>query len=185
MKTEYTCNCMTYRQRKYINSPNDLGKYLQLTKELTENGFLILTGDFGDNSDFYEKEFQCPICGQEFVLECEAYHGSGGSFGLKSKITSEHLRKIDHLCQRNRIEETYRGPDIYDKTKKGEWVYYDCFFDEPKIREKFKLPQTVKYYEYDGRVAGQESGFIDELTNDAVLGNHPLYGRNRNRKKID
>ena len=182
---DINCNCKTYRQRKYIKSPDDLRMYLKLTKELTEKGFLKLIGDFGDNSDYYQKEFQCSNCGQEFVLECEAYHGSGGSFGQKSKMTSEHLIKIDYLCRSNRIEETYRGKDIYDDKKKGEWVYFDCYFDEQKIRQRFNLPKTVKYYEYDGRVAGQESGFIDELTNDAVLGNHPLYGKNRNRKKIE
>ena len=185
MKTESTCICKTYRQRKYIKSPDELGQFLKLSKQLIEDGLLKLTGDFGDNSDYFQKEFVCTLCQQEFVLECEAYHGSGGSFGQKSKMTSEHLIKIDYLCRRNRIEETYRGSDIYDETKQGEWVYFDCFFDEQKIRERFSLPQTVKYYEYDGKVAGQESGFVDELTNDAVLGNHPLYGQNRNRKKID
>ena len=103
----------------------------------------------------------------------------------KSKITSEHIIKIDYLCQSKRIEETYRGKDIYDESKKGEWVYFDCYFNELTIREKFNLPATVKYYEYDGKSAGQESGFIDELTNDAVLGNHPFYAQKRNRKKIE
>lgn len=162
-----------------------LSHFLKFTKQLIEDGVLKLIGDFGDNSDYFQKEFVCTFCGQEFVFECEAYHGIGGSFGQKSKITSEHLRKIDYLCQSNRIEEIYRGSGNYDKSKKGEWVYFDCFFDEQKIRERFNLPQTIKYYEYDGKVAGQESGFVDELTNDAVFGNHPLYGQNRNRKKIN
>jgi hypothetical protein len=182
---DINCNCKTYKQKKYIKSPDDLRKFLKLTKELVENGNFKLTADLGDNSDYYQKEFACTDCGEEFLLECEAYHGSGGSFGKKSKITSEHIIKIDYLCQSKRIEETYRGKDIYDESKKGEWVYFDCYFDELTIREKFNLPATVKYYEYDGKSAGQESGFIDELTNDAVLGNHPFYAQKRNRKKIE
>ena len=102
-----------------------------------------------------------------------------------SKIKSEHIQKIVFLCQENNVEEIYRGKDFYNQTKEGEWVYFDCYFDENKIREKLDLPSTVKYYEYDGRVSGQESGFIDEQTNDAVLGNHPLYGMKLNKKKIE
>jgi len=103
----------------------------------------------------------------------------------KSKIKSEHIQKIVSLCQENGVEEIYRGKDIYDTVRKGEWVYFDCYFDENKIREKLELPGIIKYYEYDGGVAGQESGFIDELTNDAVLGNHPLYGMKKDKKKIE
>ena len=102
-----------------------------------------------------------------------------------SSIRSEHIKKIVSLCLENGVEEIYRGKDIYDATREGEWVYFDCYFDENRIREKLALPGTVKYYEYDGRVAGQESGFIDKFTNDAVLGNHPLYGMNRNKKRIE
>ena len=104
---------------------------------------------------------------------------------MTSAIKSEHILKIVRLCQENGVAEIYRGKDFYDQTREGEWVYFDCWFDENKIREKFSLPDTVKYYEYDGRAAGQESGFVDEQTNDAVLGYHPLYGMNRNAKRIE
>jgi hypothetical protein len=103
----------------------------------------------------------------------------------KSKIKSEYIRKIIFLCKEHRVKEIYRGKNPYDQTKEGEWVYFDCYFDENKIREKFNLPDTVTYYEYDGRASGQESGFFDEQTNEAVLGNHPLYGIKMNIKKIE
>jgi len=103
---------------------------------------------------------------------------------INPAIKSEHIQKIVCLCRENSVEEVYRGKSLYDRTQEGEWVYFDCYFDENRIRERLNLPESVRYYEYDGRVSGQESGFIDEQTNDAVLGNHPLYGMKNNKKRI-
>ncbi|MEX1191561.1 MAG: hypothetical protein WEA99_06270 [Brumimicrobium sp.] len=178
------CQCDKIKNRKYISSPDQLGEALAYAKELQNNNVIELLTDEGDNSDYFHKTYKCTKCNTNFLLSCEAYHGSGGSFGLNSHIKSEYISRIDYLCQRHRSPEKYRGNDIYDSSKNGEWVYYDCYFDEKSIRERFKLPQHVKYYVYDGRVAGQESGFIDEQTNDAVLGCHPYYARKNNLKLI-
>jgi len=178
------CQCDEIKKRKYIVSPNQLGEILSYAREFQTKGILELLTDEGDNSDYYHKTYRCKKCNRIFLLSCEAYHGSGGSFGLKPNIKSEYIARIDYLCQKKRCPENYRGNDVYDSTKKGEWVYYDCYFDEQSIREKFKLPSYIKYYEYDGRASGQESGFIDERTNDSVLGSHPKYARKQNLKLI-
>ncbi len=178
------CQCDKIKARKYITSPDQLGEMLSYAKQLLDQNIIELLTDEGDNSDYFHKTYKCLKCETEFLLSCEAYHGSGGSFGLNTKIKSEYISRIDYLCQSNRSPEKYRGKDIYDSTKKGEWVYYDCYFDEKTIREKFKLPEYIKYYEYDGRASCQESGFIDERTNDAVLGNHPEYAKRKKLKLI-
>lgn len=100
-------------------------------------------------------------------------------------MTSEHLIKLEQFCQENKIAETYRGENPYDNSKPGEWVYFDCYFDAEKIRARFNFPDTIKYHEYDGLSAGQESGFVDDLTNDAVLGNHPYYDKQGNKKRLE
>jgi len=107
------------------------------------------------------------------------------SKNVNSKVKSEHIQKIVFLCQQNNVEELYDGKDIYNQTKEGEWMFFDCYFDEKKLRKRLNLPDIVRYYEYDGRTSGQESGFIDEHTNDAVLGYHPLYGKIFDKKKIE
>ena len=41
---DINCNCKTYKKKKYIKSPEDLGKFLKLTKELVENGYNFIAG---------------------------------------------------------------------------------------------------------------------------------------------
>ena len=94
----------------------------------------------------------------------------------------EHLIELENELKLIDIKENSRGEAWSANCR--EWVYYDCYFNEESIRTRFKLPPTVKYYEYDGRTAGQECGFIDELTNDAVLGNTTALGIKGNKKQI-
>jgi hypothetical protein len=69
-------------------------------------------------------------------------------------MKSEYTSRIDDLCQKNKIIETYRGKDIYNPKKMGNGFIMNVIFDPIKIKEKFKLPNHIKYWEYDGRSTG-------------------------------
>lgn len=178
------CKCQAYACREYITTKKQLQQFLKLTSWLMERGSFILEQDPCKNPDIYFKIFKCSSCGETFQLDFQTNPLSVGSFGLKPKITSEHLIKLDQYCQKRLIKELSRSKNDREGIC-GEMVYYDCYFDAEKIKKRFNLPKIITYFEYDGKMAGQESGFVDETTNDAILGSHPLYGKRRNLKKLE
>ena len=44
--------------------------------------------DVGPLDDFLLYRFRCSDCGQNFLLEAETYHGSGGSWGKSAPLGS-------------------------------------------------------------------------------------------------
>lgn len=76
---------------------------------------------------------------------------------------------------------TYRG-DPYGQGL--DWVYFDCFFSEAAVRERFRLGPEVRYVAYDGRAAGQEAGFYELGSGFGVMGHHPDYGRAGGKPEI-
>jgi len=65
-----------------------------------------------------------------------------------------------------------------------DWIYFDCYFHEAAVRQRFGLGPDVTYTAYDGRVAGQEAGFYDPSTGFGLMGHHPDYGRNNGKAEI-
>lgn len=180
------CKCQAYAPREYITTIKQLQQFLKLTSWLMERGSFILEQDLSKSPDVYFKVFKCSSCGETFQLDFQTNQLSVGSFGLQPKITSEHLIKLDQYCQKRSIKELSRSRSKNEREDIcGEIVSYDCYFDAEKIKKRFNLPKTITYFEYDGKMAGQESGFIDETTKDAILGSHPLYGKRRNLIKLE
>lgn len=172
------CKCFNYNKLSgYITSLKDRKRYCILAKQLANEGILKEVSGSINNYDF-EKKYVCNFCGKTFESINDLIES-------KSRMVSEHIKKIDKLCRANNVEETYRGTDTYNSSKTGEWVYYECYFDEQKIRERLNLPTTIKYIEYRERFSADESGFLDELTNDAILGYHPYTGKMANKKLIE
>jgi hypothetical protein len=172
------CGCYNYDKLSgHLASSNDRKRYCILANQLVVKGVLKEINNESNSYDF-DRKYVCNFCHKKFASINELIE-------KKSKIVSEHIKKIDRVCRENNVEETYRGKSTFDSSAIGEWVYYDCYFDEQKLRERLKLPSTVKYYEYYGRFSGDENGFLDELTNDAVLGVHPYFGKSANKKVIE
>ena len=61
------------------------------------------------------------------------------------------------------------GPDF------GTWFQSPCTFDEPSLRERLKLDDSVQFTEYDVRVAGSDATFYCEKCKRAITGMHPRY----------
>jgi len=59
----------------------------------------------------------------------------------------------------------------------GLWCACNCVFDEPSLRARLKLPATIRYDEYDGRVAGSDATFFCPECKRAIMGIHPNYAR--------
>jgi hypothetical protein len=89
-------------------------------------------------------------------------------------------RLVAHL-QRLGFAPTYRGAPYGQGL---DWTYYDCYFDEAAVRQRFSLGAEVRYVAYDGRVAGQEAGFYDPVTGFGIMGHHPHYGRAGGKSEI-
>jgi hypothetical protein len=88
----------------------------------------------------------------------------------------EHLKPLENDLMKESIRLTFRGkPWSYNC---NEWVYFDCFLDRKAIEQKYQFPSFISYHEYDGRVAGQEAGFVCEKCKTAVMGVHKLYSTN-------
>ncbi len=85
-------------------------------------------------------------------------------------MVCEHLRDLENELISSNIRETYRGQAWSRNCR--EWVYFDVYLDLEKLRKRFRLDKCVKDHEHFGTHDGQESGFICEIHNDAVMGIH-------------
>lgn len=95
-------------------------------------------------------------------------------------MVCEHLLSLDQQLQALGIGVQWRGKSWWNPgASSGEWVYYDCYLDRVALRNRLGLPGFVEDSEYDGRHAGQESGFICRQCNSAVMGNHSHYANGK------
>lgn len=83
----------------------------------------------------------------------------------------EHLEELDKALKEKQIKETFRGQPWSNNCR--EWVYYDCFLDVERLRERFALPAFVVAYSNDDPRSGLEAGLVCDLCKDAVVGAHP------------
>jgi len=95
---------------------------------------------------------------------------------MKSNIC-EHLKPLENDLISKSMELTFRGKPWGDNCK--EWVYFNCYLDRRAIEKKYNFPAFITYHEYDGRVAGQEAGFVCKKCHDAVMGIHKSYSKNK------
>ena len=88
----------------------------------------------------------------------------------------EHLQPLERELIEAGIPETFRGRAWTSHCR--EWVYFDCFLDLRRLRERLSLPEFVVDHEHLGTHDGQEAGFVCEKCQDAIMGVHKQYRRN-------
>jgi hypothetical protein len=89
-------------------------------------------------------------------------------------LTCSHLRPLERELRDAGCPVEYEGQSWWGPSR-GAWVYFRCFLEEGALRRRFRLPDSVGYSEYDGRVAGQEAGFVCSGCESAVMGVHQNY----------
>lgn len=92
--------------------------------------------------------------------------------------TCEHLKILEKYLRDKNIPIEYEGV-WWGGSSQTYSIYFDCYLDEKSLRRKFKLGKEVVYYEYDGRAAGQEAGFMCSICKCCIAGNHKLYSENK------
>jgi hypothetical protein len=70
----------------------------------------------------------------------------------------EHLRLLETAIASKGIRETFRGQAWSNNCR--EWVYFDCYIDQEKVRSNFALPDCVQEHSHRGTHDGEESGFV-------------------------
>ena len=90
-------------------------------------------------------------------------------------ITCPYLQPLERELREAGCSVEYEGRSWWEASSRGMWVYFRCFLDEAALRRRLNLPESISYSEYDGRVAGQEAGFICRECESAVMGGHSRY----------
>ncbi|MCB1213885.1 MAG: hypothetical protein KDK66_00275 [Deltaproteobacteria bacterium] len=100
-------------------------------------------------------------------------------------MTCLHLAPFEEEILSKNIRETYRGQAWGDDT--GEWVYFDCVFkDLDAVIQRLKLdPNLIKIHSHLGTHSGQEYGLICEACKTGVMGLHPEWIKQNQRKIIE
>lgn len=88
--------------------------------------------------------------------------------------TCEHLQALEEAIASSGIAIAAKGDWWGSGSSRN--IYFNCVLDSSAIREQFKLPEFVEWYEYDGRVAGQEAGFHCKKCNSLLVGGLAEYG---------
>jgi predicted RNA-binding Zn-ribbon protein involved in translation (DUF1610 family) len=89
--------CDDLCQEVPIRTPGELEKVVRVARASLEDGTIaeITSGEEstllstltheGPLPDIIRSEFRCRECGEVFLLRCETYHGSGGSWSHTSR----------------------------------------------------------------------------------------------------
>jgi hypothetical protein len=85
-------------------------------------------------------------------------------------MVCEHLQQLEQAIIKAGIKETFRG-QAWTKNCR-EWVYFDCYLDHESIKKRFSLSDHIVEHEHRGTHDGQESGFVCENCNDAIMGHY-------------
>jgi hypothetical protein len=89
-------------------------------------------------------------------------------------MTCVHLAALERELDAQGIPlgdggESPYGPDW------GTWFEVSSTFDAGSLRARLKIPETVTYVEYDGRVAGTDATWYCPDCKRAIMGLHPRY----------
>ena len=88
-------------------------------------------------------------------------------------LTCVHLQNVEAAVRAAKIEIECEGD--WWGTGVELSVYFKCRLDHSKIHSEFDLPECVEWTEYDGRVAGHESGLCCTECKSFLVGAHPNY----------
>lgn len=83
-------------------------------------------------------------------------------------MVCEHLSELESALLDSGVRVTFRGQAWSDNCR--EWVYFDCFLNTPRIRERFRVPSVVHDHTHRGTHDGNEHGLVCSICHDAVVG---------------
>lgn len=99
----------------------------------------------------------------EKLIEFENYFSD-----FSNSIRSEELRRLAKKLIKEKTRITFYGKAWSENT--ADWIYFDKVLDLKKIREKFAFGEhIIEHQNLDNR-SGLESGFIDQNTNEGLMG---------------
>ena len=70
--------------------------------------------------------------------------------------TCVHLEALERELEAQGVPLDEGGRSPYGEDL-GIWYGVSCTFDEPSLRARLHIPESVSYEEYDGRVAGSDA----------------------------
>ena len=73
-------------------------------------------------------------------------------------MVCEHLSALEQEILARGVKETFRGQAWSRNCR--EWVYFDCLFDLPALRQRFQFADCVSDHVHRGTFDGQEAGFV-------------------------
>jgi hypothetical protein len=94
-ETQMSCSLCDLCQKVPIRTPGELRKVVRVARANLEDGTIVEIASEestplsalrpeGPLPDIIRPNFRCRECGQMFLLRCETYHGSGGSWSYTS-----------------------------------------------------------------------------------------------------
>jgi hypothetical protein len=86
-------------------------------------------------------------------------------------MVCHHLRPLEAALEEKGFKETYRGQAWSKECR--EWVYFDCYLDSERIRQRFRFDPCVIDHQHLGTHDGQEAGFYCTVHKDGIMGLHP------------
>lgn|GEM_PF-3839767 len=166
-----------------IKSKGDLAAAQQKFQQLMDEQLLEISKK-GKKGLFDEIIYLCTKCGKDYIMSYvrKGFRGYYGPVLHKQPVNdktfemkSVYLRKLLNYLIDKGEKVVYNGKSIYGNAEfpDGNWVGFDCCFDEQSIRQRFLFPETIIYSEYFGFAAGSDSSFYDKETGDAIFGSHP------------
>ncbi|GGG66445.1 hypothetical protein [Epilithonimonas arachidiradicis] len=84
-------------------------------------------------------------------------------------IESQELKKVISYLIKKRITINFIGKAWSNVD--SVWIYFDTILNIPKLREKLSLSDNIIEHKNIDPRSGLELGFIDEMTNEGVMGN--------------
>lgn len=89
----------------------------------------------------------------------------------------EHLSDLETEILSRGIKETFRGQAWGEDCR--EWVYFDCYFDIPSLRRRYRFDTCVADHEHLGTHDGQESGLVCTECKDGIMGHHRAHSHGK------
>jgi hypothetical protein len=94
-------------------------------------------------------------------------------FPWTRRVSCAHLGALEKYLRDSGAAVQLEGESWWEKPTGG-WVAFECYL-APSLRDRFKLPEFVRYEKYDGKVAGNEAGFFCTRCESGVMGVHPTH----------
>ena len=88
--------------------------------------------------------------------------------------TCAHLEPLEKELEARGVRIGEPMPSPYGP-EWGLWSEVDCTFDAASLRARLRLPEFIRFEEYDGRVAGSDATFYCPRCHRALMGRHRAY----------